>query len=86
MIPTRTRRTPDELIADLEAQIERLAERADVLADKRDRLRIRYRKRLALTKLTDQEPEALEAQLGAVKRDTKLIRMALKAKRQGGAP
>ena len=81
----RTRRTPAEIIAELEAKRDRLGDRSDVIQERIERTQRRYRKSLALDAFAGTDAEELQAQLDRAKLDTRLLRQALNAKLRDGA-
>jgi hypothetical protein len=80
----RVRRSPDVIIAELEAKLERLGDRSDRIVIRLEHLRRRYAKSLALSSLEGETAEELEARMQAVGEQTRLLRTALKTKRRQG--
>lgn len=81
----RIRRSPTELLQDLQAQRHALAEKRDarlMLLDGRiARVESRYEKSLKLAEFADVATDDLQAQLDDAKRNQSLLRQALKSKR-----
>lgn len=83
--PARIRRSPVQLLADLKTQRDSFADkmqnRLAGLDAKIIKVEQRYQKSIALAELEGVDKTELDAQLEKSKRDQRLIRLSLKAKR-----
>lgn len=81
-VKVRNRRSATQLIADLKAKRNKLAERLAVMDAKIAKAEARYEKSLRLAEFSGIPSEQLLAQFEETRRQQKLLRAALKAKRR----
>jgi hypothetical protein len=81
----QNRRSPSQLLDDLKAERDEVAQKMGARLAKLDekiaRVEARYARHIALTELAEISPEDLEEKLEAAKRQQRLLKLALKAKK-----